>query len=140
MSPEEDQMPSRTRLDTDKLRIRRIVATAGISVVAIAFLLFIDGLRQESVPLSGSRGQALDVAAPAEAVQLPLDQARRAAVAAVGVPDDPAVAQNALSEPGVAAEPEAAAPAATEQRVYKARRALETIDPRDFLRQSALPK
>jgi hypothetical protein len=38
-------------------------------------------------------------------------------------------------EPAVAASPEDSSPSATEQRSFRSRSALETIDPREFLRQ-----
>ncbi|HEY2030677.1 MAG TPA: hypothetical protein VGH20_15880 [Myxococcales bacterium] len=129
-----------TKLDPEKLRNRRIVATATISVAVIAFLLLgVDpALAPVMAPLAGPIGQAVDEQIPpnpGEAVQ----EAPRGP-AAHPVPDGPELVETVLSEPGVPADSEAVSPAASEQRVFKSRRALETIDARDFLRQGAIPK
>jgi len=43
-------------------------------------------------------------------------------------------------QPSVASAPVDTSPVAVEQRVFQSRRALETTDPREFLRQSTMPK
>jgi hypothetical protein len=45
-----------------------------------------------------------------------------------------------VSQPGVRSNPEDSSPSATEQRTFKSRKALETVDSREFLRQSRMPK
>jgi hypothetical protein len=133
-------MSSMTTLDTEKLRFRRIVATATITVVALAFLLLSAPFALVSAMPSaaGASRQAADEQvppAPGEAEQAPREPA-----AAYPLPDDRAADQLPLSEPGVPPDPVASSPSASEQRVFKSRRALETIDPRDFVRQAGMPK
>ena len=43
-------------------------------------------------------------------------------------------------QPTVASNPEDSSPSASEQRSFSSRKALETIDPREFLRQTSVPK
>jgi hypothetical protein len=75
-------MSSLTRLDTEKLRTRRIIATATLTVFMIAFLL----LRETSAAVNATApGAAPSIQAaeqrfpsdPAEAEQLPAGQAPR---------------------------------------------------------------
>jgi hypothetical protein len=136
-----------TRLDTEKLRMRRIVATAAITAVAIASLLLSNAFAAVSATQAAlaprAQAQALDEQVAnvrGEAEQTPAGQAPREAAAASGLPGDRAVDQISLSEPNVPPDAEISAPGASEQRVFKSRRALETINPRDFVRQAAMPK
>jgi hypothetical protein len=136
-------MPSMTRLDTEKLRFRRIVATAAITVVAIAFLLLSEtfGLVGATPPAAEPSDQAADEQVPRdrrEADQTGADQARGEPAAAYRL--DRAAGQISLSEPGAPPDSERSSPSVSEQRIFKSRRALETIDPRDFVRQAAMPK
>jgi len=79
-------MSSVRRLDPEKLRTRRIIATASLTVVAIAFLLLSDA----SAPVS---------AAPAaEARQTSAGQARGGPTAQYQNPDDPRAQQMSVSE------------------------------------------
>lgn len=61
-------------------------------------------------------------------------------------PDDPTAGRTSASEtspapqPGVPPDSEASTPTAREQRILKSRRALETVDPRELLRQATIPK
>jgi hypothetical protein len=70
-------MSSVTRLDTEKLRTRRIIATAALTVVAITFLLLSDAsapARAASIdarpPVAGSSNEEVP-SDPAEAEQTP---------------------------------------------------------------------
>jgi hypothetical protein len=74
-------MSSLTRLDTEKLRTRRIIATAALTVVAITFLLLSDASAPASAapvdrrpPAAGFSNQEVP-SAPAEAEHAPGDRA-----------------------------------------------------------------
>jgi hypothetical protein len=92
-------MSSVRRLDTEKLRTRRIIATAALTVVAITFLLLSDA----SAPASAAQVSAMPAAAgssnqeapsdPAEAEQTPAGQAPRDPAAPYQDPDDPRAQQ-----------------------------------------------
>jgi hypothetical protein len=131
-------MSSVRRLDTQKLRTVRIIATATITAT-IAFLLL-------SIALSGywlAYTSAVISAAPPAArpsyqaadEQVPSDRTPREPdhISASGMPRSEA---SPSPEPGVVANSEDSSPEATEQRTFRSRRALETIDAREVLRRA----
>jgi hypothetical protein len=140
--------PVRT-LDVEKLRGRRIIAAATLAAVTVAFLL----LRGRSAPVSatppaaGPSYQAADTQVPsdpAEAEQTPPAQTpmELEPLALFLNPDDPPADQ--MSAPGMPrgewpapltdVPHDSTSPSA--QRSFKARRAIETIDAREFLRRA----
>jgi hypothetical protein len=87
------------------------------------------------------------VAATTRRLELPtLDLVPEGPVAATGgsAPAssraNPAGPEPSPAQPGVRSDPEDSSPVATEQRVFRSRRALETVDPSEFLRQHGMPK
>jgi len=129
-------MASLQRLDMEKLRTRRIVATASLTAIAAASLLVM--CRSTAV------GPTRPAAAPSHetVAQAPAEIQRELAV--LYLPDfqisDPIPTPAAHPEPSPAPqqmgppEPQDSSPAASEQRLFRSRRALETMDPREFLR------
>jgi hypothetical protein len=79
-------MSSMTRLDTEKLRTRRIIATATLTVFMIAFLL----LTETSAAVSGTPPEAQASYRAAEAEQIPAGQASGEAATRYHDPDDSA--------------------------------------------------
>jgi hypothetical protein len=142
-------MSSVRRLDTQKLRARRIIATASLTTVAVAFLL----LSGRSAP--GSSTPAAEPSSQAADQQVPSDPPEAATKGVVRArmeleplalyatsrrmpsdqnPDDPPEANQitpARLEPTPAPNP---SPKGSEQTLFKSRRASETMDPREFLR------
>jgi hypothetical protein len=150
-------MSSVKRLDADKLRARRIIATASLTAVAAAFLLLNTWKAPVSVaPLArGLSHQAADKQVPSgapeaeqtAAVQTPmeLEPMELEGLAVVQSSNDPPADQIAGIIPVEPArlEPQPAAntsPPGSEQRLYKSRRALETVDAREFLRRATAAK
>jgi hypothetical protein len=116
-------MPPVTGLDAKKLRARRIVATAALTAVAVAFLLLSTRKAPVSAasPAAGPSHQAVDKQVPSDPV----------------AEQTPAVQTAMELEPSPAANP---SPPGSEQRLYKSRRALETVDPREFLRHASVAR
>jgi hypothetical protein len=120
------------RLDTER-RWAPIVALAMVLTFgAIAFLL-LSGTSDlvSTPPAAGPSYQAADEQAPsypAEAKQAPADRTPGELAAPHRNPDDPAAEQVSASE------------MPSEQVILKSRRPLETIDPRELLRQATIPK
>jgi hypothetical protein len=129
-------MASLKRLDVEKLRTHRIVATASLTAIAAVFLLLMCRPAAVSVPRAApAPSQEAAAQAPAEEIQREL--------AVLYLPD--LAVSDAIATP--ATQPERApvpqqmgptepdsSPTASEQRMFKSRRALETMDPREFLR------
>jgi hypothetical protein len=143
-------MPSVRGLDTKKLRARRIIATATLTAVAVVFLLL--NTRKAPVsaapPAAGPSHQAADKQVPSDlvaeqtpAVQTPmkLEPMELEALALVQSPNDPPAdqVQPARLEPSPAANP---SPPGSEQPLFKSRKALETLDPREFLRHATVAR
>ncbi len=125
------------RLDIKKPDIKKpsalIVAVVMVLTSGtIAFLLIGDTFAPVSAPppAAGPSYQAADKQVPsdpAEAEQTPADQTPREPAAPYRNPDDPTNSENSP-------------PSASEQRIFKSRKALETVDPRELLRQATMPK
>jgi len=139
-------MPFVRRLDKEKLRSLGIMATAAVTVVTVAFLL----LRGRSTPVS-----AMPPAAPsyqATGMQVPSDPAQAEQATPAGQTlmelepvtlygnadaDPPADQTSAAPRP---VDSEDSTPSAIEQRIFKSRRALETIDPRELVKHGTAPR
>ena len=140
--------------DMDNLRAPRIIATATLTVVAIAVLL----LSGKSAPVSATPAAAAPSHAaadqqfpsdPAAAEQPSTDQTpmQLEPLALYQNPADPIADQISASEmpqpepsaavldPTVPANLDVPLPSATKQRVFRSRRALETVDPHELLRR-----
>jgi hypothetical protein len=151
-------MSSVKRLDTEKLRARRIIATATFTAVTVAFLLL--SVRSAPVnarlPAPGRSNDAAHKQVPSDrpeaelttAVGIPMELEPLALfqnpmelepVALIQSPDDPPADQlpPARLEPSPAPNP---SPKGSQQALFKSRRALETIDPRDFVRYSTVAR
>ena len=132
-----------------KLRARRIVVTATLTAVAVAFLLL--STRSATVsatpPAAGPSHQAADKQVPSD-----LPEAEETSPVQTGIelealslyanPDGtpPAVEENvepAHLEPKVPAN---TSPPGSQQSLFKSRRALETMDAREFLRRSRVAR
>jgi hypothetical protein len=139
-------MSSVTRRGMSKLWVPIVaVALIILSAVTIAFLnvpIYVFKLLDDrsapvsaTLPAAGSFYQAADQQAePAAAEQTAAGQTagEMAALSQNSEFDPPAD----KGVPSVLEDPRSA----TQQRVFKSRRALETVDPREFLRQSRMPK
>jgi hypothetical protein len=137
-------MSSLKTLDAEKLRARRIVATATLTAFAIAVLL----VSVRSAPV----GATPHAAAPSTAVadkQVPSDPPEAEQTVAGQAPREPTplyleevVIAPSPPEPSPAPEvdPEDTSPSANEQRTFRSRKALETINPRDFLRHATVAR
>ena len=148
-------MSSVRRPDMEKLWTLVAVAMV-LASVTIAVLLLGDTSAPVSAtpPAAGPSYQAADNQVPpepAEAEQTPADQTPREPAAPYQNPDDPTADQLAASEmprpeaspapqPGVTQDSESSPPISSEQSVFKSRRALETVDPRELLRQAQMSK
>jgi hypothetical protein len=142
-------MPFARRLDTEKPWAPIVVVAMILTAVTVAFLLLSDTSAPVSAtpPAAGASYQAAKQVPsdPSEAEQT-ADQPPRDPAAPYRNPDDPTADQISASEmppapqPGVPHDPGDAPPSTSEQRVLKSRRALETVDPREFLRQATMPK
>jgi hypothetical protein len=139
-------MSSVSRLDIEKLRVRRIIATATLTAVVVSGLLYRGGVAFVSslseATASASRG--VDgpgtVAPTTEQVPVfaPPDRTRPADQMFASGTSRPE--PSAPSSPAAPSNPEDSTPIAREQRVLKSRHALETIDPREFLRHGTSSK
>jgi hypothetical protein len=149
-------MSSLERVDMDTLRTRRIVATASLTAVTVAFLLLsyrstavsatahiaapsLEARATQVAPDPGEAEQTVAVQAPMELEPLALVQTPSQPAPAVPPVDRAEYIAHALTAEPAHLEPSPArntSPRGSEQRMYKARRALETIDPREFARQN----
>jgi hypothetical protein len=103
----------------EKLRIRKIVATAALTAVTVSFLL----LKEKAV----DREVASEPAPKELAVlYLPEDPISTSAMPQAEPPPAPL--------PLVRADPSDSPPDDGEQRIFQSRKALETMDPREYLR------
>jgi hypothetical protein len=129
------------RVDIEKLGAPIVAVVFILTFLTIAFQL----LRETSAPLSA----APPAAGPS--YQAAVDQVPSEPAPPYQRPDDPRTNQIPASEmpraetspvpqPGVPQDPEDSSPSAGEQRIFKSRRALETVDPRELLRQVNMPK
>jgi hypothetical protein len=143
-------MSSVRRLDTEKLRAGRIIATASLTAVAVAFLL-LSGRSAPASPTPAAEPSSSQAAADQQVPSDPPEAAQKRAVRArmeleplalyatsTRMPsdqnaDDPEANQitPARLEPTPAPNP---SPKGSEQTLFKSRRASETMDPREFLR------
>lgn len=127
-------MASLQRLDMEKLRTRRIVATASLTAIAAASLLVM--CRSTAVsPTPAATSHQAAAQAPAEIQGEPV---------VLSLPDfqisDPISTPATHPEPSPAPQqmgppepPQDSSPSASEQRLFRSRRALETMDPREFV-------
>ena len=132
------------RLDMGKLWAP-IIAVAILTSVTIAFLL----VRDTSAPVSATPPaaepsyQVADKQVPSDpgkAEQAAADQATREPAAPHQDPDDRTADQISASEtpqPETSPAPQPDVP--PQQTIFRSRRALETIDPRELLRQGHIP-
>jgi hypothetical protein len=108
-------------------------------LVSVAGLLYRGGVAFVSslsdATASASRG--VDgpgtVAPTVEAATRPDRSPEAGQISASGMPR---AGPSPAAQPAVPSDPEDSSPSASEQRVFRSRRALETIDPREFLRQA----
>lgn len=116
-----------TKLWAPMVAVAMILAAVTIAFLYVVPIHVIKLLGDMSAPVSATR--------PAEAEQTPAALYRN--------PDDPPAHQMSASamprpgpapQPAVPSDPEDSSPSASEQRSFKSRRALETIDPRQFQR------
>jgi len=111
--------------------------------IAIAGLLYGGGIAflssvSNAVAPRGAHGSGT---VAATAVQAPAPPGYGLAGPAVAVAVSPiTLASSPASQPEATPAPEDSSPAATEQRVFQSRKALETVDPKELLRQCALSK
>jgi len=127
----------RTLDDIEKLGAPIVVATMVLTFAAMAFLL----VRETTAPV----GVTAPVVVPS--YQAAEDEVPSVPVAPYHRPDDPGaghLSASVMPEPSpapprdVAHDPED--PRASEQRVLRSRRALETVDARELLRQANMPR
>ena len=136
-------MPFVGRLGREKLWARTIIAAATLVIVAVAFLL----LRNKSAPVgatppaAATSDQAVDDQVASEAEQTPADEGPMELPVMTLNPDGTQAAQTSASQRPISSDPkpistdlEDHTSGAARQRMFKARRALETIDPRSFRR------
>ena len=135
-------MSSVTNVDNKKLRFRRIVATAALTVIAAAFLLLINtsGPVRAMPPAAAPSYQTADKqvpAAPPEVEQTPAPPAVMV-LDPLALSPTPEVSEMPEPEPeprpAMPSSVEDSSPVATQQRSFKSRKALETMDPREFVR------
>jgi hypothetical protein len=118
-------------------------ALVGVALLlAVAGLLYRGGAAFVSTLSDGTASRGVGGPGAAAAVESPRPPdpgrggplAARAALAPEPSPANPA-GPTPAAEPGVRLDPEA-----SEQRVFRSRKALETVDAREFLRHNAMPK
>jgi hypothetical protein len=138
------------RLDSEKIIVVAMVLTSLI----VAFLLFGDtsapvGAAPPAARPSHRVADEQVPPVPAEAEQTPPDRTARELAAQSQSPHvataDPLAASDTpetspASHAGVPHDSEDSPPSASEQSIFKSRKALETVDPREFLRQATMPK
>ena len=113
--------------------------------IAIAGLLYGGGIAflsslSNAVAPRGAHGSGT-VAATAMQAPAPPGYGLAGPAVAVAVAVSPIkLASSPASQPEATPAPEDSSPAATEQRVFQSRKALETVDPKELLRQGALSK
>ena len=141
-------MASMGQLDEEKRRARRIIATAALTAVAVALLVLSGGSGRVGAtpPAAGPSYQAADQQAPSDAAEAEETAAAEAPmelpVMSLGPDGLPAAAQIGASEmplsgarqPIVSSDLEDHTSGAVRQRMFKSRRAVEVIDPRQFRR------
>ena len=122
------------RLDMKKLSPLIVAVVLVLASGTIAFLLIGDTSAPVSAtPLSYQAADMQVPSDPAQAEQAPADRTPREPAAPHQNPDDPTAGKISASE---MPPPD---PSASEQSRFKSRRALETVDPRELLRQGKLP-
>ena len=140
------------RLDMERLWAPIVAGALVLTSVTLALLLFSDPSAPASAPPPAAEPpyqappaaepsyQAADgqvPSDPAEVEHKPADQAPRELPAPYQNPDVHVIVVEGNSPPPDTSED--SAPGASEQSVFKTRRALETIDSRELLRQGAFP-
>jgi hypothetical protein len=131
----DDQMSAVRRLDMRKLWVP-IVAGVAVVVTAITIALLLAPIYVvkllHDAPASASSTPFV------AAEQTPAGQVPSEPAAPYQNPDDPPAAASAMPQseparqPGAPPGPEDSSPSASEQRVFKSRKALETLDARDI--------
>ena len=138
-------MSSARKVDVEKPRGARIVATAAITAVTLALLLLttvVSGywLAYRSAPASATAAlpapsyRAADEQVPPDQGPAPYQYPPADQMPASGMP------QAAAPQPGAPSDREDSSSSASEQRLFKSRHALETLDAQDLVRQGALKK
>ena len=107
--------------------------------IAIAGLLYGGGIAflsslSNAVAPRGAHGSGTAATMPVRA-PAPSDHSSSSAMVAID-----ALTLAPASQPDASTVPEGSSREATEQRVFQSRRALETVDPKELLRQGALSK
>jgi hypothetical protein len=142
-------MPVVRRLDAGKLWAAVVaVAIGGVAVMAVVMVLAHVSLtllliREASPPASARPPAVAAEQTPADwSPDRSPDRSSGEPAAPYQGPADPTASQAYAYEttpgprPGAPDDAEDPTPSATEQRVFRSRRALETIDPREILRQA----
>src|SRR3954462_2641716 len=136
-------MSSVRRLDLETPRAPRIIATAILTAVTVGFLLLSGRSARVSAPppAAGASYQAAERQVPSDppeaeetaAVQTPIELEP---LALHQNPNDPPADEMPAAQlyPSPPANP---SPRGSEQRLFKSRRALETVDAREFLRRTS---
>jgi hypothetical protein len=138
-------MSSARKVDVETPRGARIVATAAITAVTLALLLlttvvsgywlaYTSGPARATAASPAPSYRVVDEQVPPDQGPAPYQTPAADQMPASGMP--PAAAP----QPGAPSNPEDSSPSANEQRLFKSRHALETLDARELVRQGALPK
>jgi hypothetical protein len=138
----DDQMSAERRPGTGKLWAPLVAVVAMIlTAITIGFLLVpiyvVKLLHDTSGPVRSR---------PVAAEQTPADQTPKEPAALYRSPDDPSAHQisafarprpepSPSPQPGAPSSPEDSSPSASEQRLFKSRKAIETLDARELVRQ-----
>ena len=126
------------------IKLWAAIVTAAMILTAVTIAFLGVGTLSIVARLLSDRSAPVSATAPAEVEQALAGQTPTEP-AAVFHPDDRRPNQMSASEmprpgtspvpqPGVRSTPEDSSPSASEQRVFKSRRALETVDPREVVR------
>lgn len=134
-------MSSVKRLEIEKVGAPIVALTMVLTFATVAFFLV---ARDPPPPV----GTAPPAGPPYEAAVDQVPSERVAPYQGPNVPgagpisasEEPQPATSPPPQPGAHRDAEDASPGASEQRVFKARRALETVDARELLRQVNMPK
>jgi len=116
----------------------KFLALVGLPI-AVAGLLYGGGIAflssmSNAVAPRGAHGAGTVAATPVRA-PAPSDHGPASATMAID-----ALTLAPASQPDASPVPEGSSPEATEQRVFQSRRALETVDPKELLRQGSLSR
>jgi hypothetical protein len=137
-------MSSVRELDLERLPTMRIIATAAITATIAFLLLSITLSGYWLAYMSGPVSAALSATTPSyqtvnEQVAAPYEKPVASTPGQVSASGVPRPGTSPGTQPGVANDLENN-PTASEQRVFQTRRALETVDARELVRQGSMPK